>query len=714
MSTADEKKLDELRLRAEAIAQHTFSEESRDDRFLSPEESKKALQELRVHQIELEMQNEALRNAQSELEASRDRYVDLYDFAPVGYLTLNAHGMIDEINLTAATLLGVERKRLLQRRFTAQIVAEDQGRWLTLFMTLMKQDGKGSVEVSMQRGDGTVFPALLDCQRTRTGAGDTALRIVLTDISERMRAEDALDKFFDQSANLHLIVQFDGVIRRVNSGFKITLGYSREELEGTNFLDLVHPDDKAATLSEMAQLAQGITTFQFENRYRHKSDGFRLLDWSANADVANQLIYAIASDITERKQTEAELEKHRHHLQELVEERTAELVHAKKAAEVASVAKSVFLANMSHELRTPMNGVMGMIDLVLTRATDPKQIDWLKKSKGSAKHLLEVINDILDISKIESDRLTLEEKNFSLVQAIDDSLQMHDAAAHAKGLSLSRDISPILPDLLCGDAMRLKQILINFVGNAIKFSERGQIDVRARLVEQDKLSLMLRLEVSDQGIGIGPEQRVKLFHAFTQADDSMTRKYGGTGLGLIISKRIALLMGGDAGVESTPGVGSTFWATVRLKKDTEVVVAHATEGVDAEMEIQQRYAGHRILVADDEPINREVAQIQLEAVGLIVDTADDGAEAIAMAKKANYAAIFMDMQMPKVNGVEATRQIRCLPGFRDVPIIAMTANAFAEDKAQCLAAGMTDFLIKPFFPYELFASLLRALSRRDG
>jgi PAS domain S-box-containing protein len=600
MSTSDDKKRSDLRQRAEAIAQHVLSEESRSDRFLSPEEFKRALYELRVHQIELEMQNEALREAQTALEESRDRYVDLYDFAPVGYLTLTTDGLITEINLTAVRLLGVERRKLLQHRLTALVVAEDQDRWTLFFMSMKKHDGGGNVEVALRRDDGTVFPALLDGVRQKVGADDTALRIALTDISER-------------------------------------------------------------------------------------------------------------------KKIEAELTQYRDHLESVVLTRTSELAQSRDAAEAANRAKSVFLANMSHELRTPMNGVMGMIDLVLSRATDPKQIDWLNKSKSSANHLLLVINDILDISRIESGRLTLEERNFCLAQIIDDALQMEDSAAQAKGLRLSRDISPALPDLLCGDAMRLKQILINFIGNAIKFSSQGQITVHAHAVEQDNHSLLLKIEVGDQGIGISPEQQARLFHAFTQADSSTTRKYGGTGLGLIISKRIALLMGGDAGVESTPGVGSTFWFSARLRREQAEsgVIQPKLPGADAKT-IRHTYFGHRILVVDDEPVNREVAQIQLEAVELVVDTAADGAEAIALAKKASYAAILMDVQMPKVNGLDATRAIRLLPEYREIPIIATTASAFAEDKAACLEAGMNDFLSKPFDPDTLFATLLRALNQRDA
>jgi two-component system sensor histidine kinase/response regulator len=270
-------------------------------------------------------------------------------------------------------------------------------------------------------------------------------------------------------------------------------------------------------------------------------------------------------DVTRRKTTEAELEQHRLHLEKLVLSRTAELAAAKDAAEAASRAKSVFLANMSHELRTPMNGIMGMTSLALRRASDPKQVDQLKKSLGAAERLLATINDILDIAKMEADQMTLDETNFSVARLIDESLQAEDARARAKGLRLVAEISQGLPDQLCGDPLRLKQIVLNFINNAIKFSEQGQIVVRADIVAEDRLSAMLRIEVADEGIGIRPDQQAGLFQAFTQVDGSSTRKYGGSGLGLVISRRIARLMGGDTGVVSELGQGSRFWVTVRLR-----------------------------------------------------------------------------------------------------------------------------------------------------
>ncbi len=273
-----------------------------------------------------------------------------------------------------------------------------------------------------------------------------------------------------------------------------------------------------------------------------------------------------------------------------------------------------------------------------------------------------------------------------------------------------------MPTNLYGDPTRLQQALLNYANNAIKFSEKGTVTLRILKQEETGDSVLLRFEVQDTGIGIEPETLHRLFNAFEQADSSMTRKYGGTGLGLAITRRLAELMGGEAGAESTPGVGSTFWFTVKLKKQAERREAERqekNEKEDAETVIRRQYSGSHILVVDDEPMNREIAQIQLEGADLVVDAAEDGTEAIAMARKTGYSAIFMDMQMPKLNGVEATRQIRQLPGYAQTPIIAMTANAFAEDKARCFEAGMNEFLIKPFSPGELFATLLRSMNRRD-
>jgi CheY-like chemotaxis protein len=362
-----------------------------------------------------------------------------------------------------------------------------------------------------------------------------------------------------------------------------------------------------------------------------------------------------------------------------------------------------------------MNGIMGMTNLALRRATDPQQIDWLNKSQGSAKHLLDVINDILDISKIEANRLVLEEKDFSLAEAMDEAMHMEDAPAQAKGLRLSWHIDPALPQRLTGDALRLRQIVLNFTGNAIKFSAHGQITVRVSLAEEDSHSVLLKIEVTDQGIGISPEQQARLFHAFTQADGSMTRKYGGTGLGLIISRRIAHLMGGDAGVVSEEGSGSSFWATLRLRRATAVPPVAAKEaGEPARLTLARLFAGTRVLVAEDEPVNREVISSLLENTGLAPALATDGQQALDMARGGGYGLILMDVQMPVMNGLEATRAIRQLPGMAKIPILALTANAFDEDRDRCLAAGMDAHIGKPVEPDTLCEVILHWLQKSDA
>ena len=426
-------------------------------------------------------------------------------------------------------------------------------------------------------------------------------------------------------------------------------------------------------------------------------------------------ILGVTRDISERKQAEAALENYRAQLERKVDERTAALSVAKEAAETASRAKSTFLANMSHELRTPMNAIMGMTDLALRRATDERQRDQLTKVVQASSHLLGVINDILDISKIEADRLVLENTVFRLGAVVDNLRPLVEGQAAEKGLHFAIDLPPDLADLaLAGDPLRLGQILLNLTANAIKFTAEGRVDVAVgRLVDEaDRVSL--RFTIRDTGIGIAPADQVRLFNAFQQADGSTTRQYGGTGLGLAISRSLARMMGGDITVDSRPGVGSVFAFTVTLDKAAMPASDTAAEPRwrAAEAMLRAHYAGRRILLVEDEPVNREVARELLVMAGLLVDLAEDGRQAVALVMQNAYDLILMDMLMPNMNGIDATQTIRSLPGGADVPILAMTANAFSEDRQRCLEVGMNDHISKPVEPRRLFETVLKWLSER--
>ncbi|MCG2575830.1 bacteriohemerythrin [Dechloromonas sp. XY25] len=387
--------------------------------------------------------------------------------------------------------------------------------------------------------------------------------------------------------------------------------------------------------------------------------------------------------------------------------------HQREMAVAANQAKTSFIANMSHEIRTPLNAINGMVHLLRRSGVGNRQGEWLDKIDAAGQHLLEIINDVLDLSKIEAGKLVLENQDIDLDRIMQTAAAMVQEKASVKHIDLQ--VEPMRRAIaLHGDPTRLQQALLNYLSNAVKFTEAGSIRLSGTVAESGERDVVVRFAVSDTGIGIAPEVMPRLFTAFEQADNSTTRKYGGTGLGLAITRKIAQLMEGDAGAESTLGRGSCFWFTARLQRSTPNFQAPQDKPVSNIDDILRRqFAGRRILLVEDEPINQEVALMLLQEIDQRVDVAADGVEAVALAAAHAYDLILMDMQMPRMDGLEATRQIRRLARHARTPIMAMTANAFADDRLRCLAAGMSDFVAKPVEPHMLFAAVLRCLQGSD-
>jgi two-component system, sensor histidine kinase and response regulator len=508
----------------------------------------------------------------------------------------------------------------------------------------------------------------------------------LGQFAERKRAEGELATFFQMSRDMMLIAGFDGTFRRVNPAWETTLGYASEELVSRRYLDFIHPDDREATKHEAASLASGSSLVFFENRYRHKDGSYRWLSWSATPVPEEGLIYATARDVTEQRRVAAELEK------------------ARTDADAANRAKSDFLANMSHEIRTPMNAVLGMAELLLDTRLSAEQREYVATLKDSAESLLELLNDVLDFSKIEAGALELHPVEFDVRETVGDTLRTLGVRAHQKGLEIAARIAPDVPERLLGDATRLRQVIVNLVGNAIKFTERGEVLVQIEKEREADGEAVLRFLVADTGIGIARAKQKVVFDAFTQADSSITRRYGGTGLGLAISAQLVAMMGGRISLESESGRGSRFRFTLAFPLAPPRPASEPA-----------KLGGLRVLVVDDNATNRRILVEMLRHWRLRPVAVAGGRAAIREMEKAQRAGrpfplVLLDANMPEMDGFALAGHIKRHPRLVGGSIMMLTSGGRPGDRARCLELGVSTYLTKPIKQSDLLDAIVGVLS----
>jgi PAS domain S-box-containing protein len=537
------------------------------------------------------------------------------------------------------------------------------------------------------------------------------------EIAERKHTEEELEErtaFFnsliENSPIAIVAVGIDDKVRFCNPAFENLFGYRQTDVIGKSLLGLItNPEVFSEVAGNREDLWNGKVIHTVSKRVR--SDG-SLVDVEAFSVPLGPMGHRTGAvmqyqDITERKRAEEAI------------------LRAKDAAEAASRAKSEFLANMSHEIRTPMNGIIGMTELTLDTQLIPEQREYLGLVRASADSLLKLINDILDFSKIEAGKIDLEKIEFPFQQSLDETLKSLALRAHQKNVELSWHVGPGIPEYLRGDAGRLRQVLVNLVGNSVKFTQRGEIEVSVEPESKSGGRVLLHFQVRDSGIGIPKEKQEMIFEAFTQVDSSTTRNYGGTGLGLAITSRIVQLMGGKIWVESEPGRGSIFHFTSHFEftgtvprktgaEDREAI-RHLPSGV-AEPSMSQAAQGMKILLAEDNAVNRRLAIALLQKRGHHIAATENGQQALDALERENFDLVLMDVQMPVLDGLDAIRAIRAKEqsSGSHLPIIALTAHAMKGDRERCLASGADDYVTKPIRTPDLLAAIDRATSNNTS
>ncbi len=678
-------------------------------------------------------------HAEQALRKSEARTRLVIDTAISAVIGMDDKGIIIDWNAQAEQTFGWKRHEALGQEMANLIIPavhrECHRRGLERFL----ETGAGPIlnkriEVTALHRNGAEFPIELAITPLKLENAYTFTAFVV-DITERKRAEEALRTSEERLAmtvqSSHIGIWDWNIATNsvyLSPQWKAQLGYDDASLANDyqEWATRIHADDRRHVEETLQSCLSGAQQqFEYEHRLRHRDDSFRWIlsrgGVLRNADGVASRMVGIHIDTTDRKRGEEELRA------------------AKEVAEAASKSKSEFLANMSHEIRTPMNGVLGTTELLLNSDLTDKQRHLASTVHRSGRTLLAIINDILDFSKIEAGKLEMESVGFDLSQVLSESLELFMEAARRKGLRLTQHTAEGVPLCLKGDPVRFRQVLMNLLSNAVKFTDSGTVSLTTELVESTPHQVLLRLSVTDSGIGIAPAARSRIFDAFSQADGSTTRRYGGTGLGLSIAKQLVLLMGGAITVESTPGSGSTFSFTAWLDRQplgesfptgltTHVLfpppysageqTANPTDSPSCfsskKVEEIPSSAG-RILLAEDSPVNREVAVGMLESLGYQVTVAENGQQALLVANNDRIDMVLMDCQMPEMDGLTATIKIRQREvgvGRRRLPIIALTAHAMQGDRDQCLAAGMDDYLTKPYSRMQLRDMVIKWLPKK--